>query len=262
MSRGVLVRNQAFTALSNCCVKSTGDPCTIIEEGGTARLHACTLLDSGVGVSVQGAQSRAHASHCSFHGNSSGARAMAGARLIADACTSSRRKYAGYEAKNPRTLVELTSCTSTSDMIGCRVEAGAKLTATKVSATKSEFGGFCAQIAGKLVLRDCVAANCGEHGVHADGEGTKVNADGCTLQTNGLMGVCAIHSAVVDGKGCRSSGHMAAAYMADKNGVMTVSSSFSEGDSVGCAVEWEGDARTVDMDRVTVDGTLTSSKLP
>lgn len=62
--------------------------------------------------------------------------------------------------------MELTSCTSAADKKACQVQHGARMTAENVSVTKSESSGFCARTSGELVLRECMADTCKEHGVH------------------------------------------------------------------------------------------------
>lgn len=107
-------------------------------------------------------------------------------------------------------------------------------------------------------MKECVPASCAEYGVLAVREGTKVDAEGCTLQENVESGICARNKAVVDVRDCRSSRHTHAGYLSDTRAVMTASSSCIQGDNEGCVVNRGGE---LTMDQVSVDGTLQSGKL-
>lgn len=91
--------------------------------------------------------------------------AIGGAHLIADARTSSDNRELGYRAEGQGSLVELTGCISFDDISCCSALHGAQLPAQNVSVTKSQLVGFFAHYSGKLVLRQCVATNCKDHGV-------------------------------------------------------------------------------------------------
>ena len=102
-----------------------------------------------------------------------------------------------------------------------------------------------------MVLKDCSAESCGDAGVHAPGQESKVHVEGCTFKQNGELGVVARQQAEVTVKGCHGSQHSTAGYYAAGYAQMRVSSSVSEGDKQGCSAE--GGAQLT-MEEVTVNG--------
>lgn len=66
---------------------------------------------------------------------------------------------------------------------------------------------------GSAVLQECTASNCGMHKVSAEYEGSRLEVDACTLQQNGRIGAFASMHAVVEMRGCSSSGHKAPGYV-------------------------------------------------
>lgn len=146
-------------------------------------------------------------------------------------------------------------------------DARCSATATRLAVTNSRHAGYWVVGSADVVLQDCSANSCGGHGVHCEGPGSKVHAEGCTFQSNGGYGVLAEGEAEVTVKGCHSSQHCRAAgyraaaasgYRAANIGArMEVSDSVSEGDRQGCSVDAVGQLTT---EKFTLDGTLYSAR--
>ena len=111
---------------------------------------------------------------------------------------------------------------------------------------------------GDMALTDCSAQSCGIAGVRAYGEGCKVHVEGCTFKQNSEWGVLAELHAEVIVKGCHSSQHVNAGYVAVANAQVNLSC-VSEGDRKGCST---GGGGRLTLEDVTVNGTLQSGQMP
>lgn len=206
MCFGVLVIH-ASAELVQCNVSDSLRDC-IRFRSASGKLDPCTLSGSksSHGLCVIGAGSCVHAAQCHFLGNTEqcGATARGGGRLTADACMSSDNRV-GYSACREGSVLVLTNCSSTCDGSGCVVQLAGKLTANHVLFTECGLSGCTVASVGSAELWDCRAENCGDHGVWAQEERSRVEMEHCTLQNIGKYGVFAHNKAMVQSRDCRFS---------------------------------------------------------
>lgn len=263
MRFGLDVCTLASAQLADCSVTGTESMCVRFQKGGTGNLKNCTLEGSkSDGLYVDGEGSRAVVCNCQFIQNECGAVAVNAGVLTADGCASSGNKNEGYIA-SAKGVVELTSCTSDGDggddWGGCAARTEGKLTGHKVTVTASAADGFRVEGEGEVVLRECSATKCKENGIYASMKGSRLDAEGCTVERNGECGVCAESNSVVEVRNCRSVGNTNQGYCATGGAQMTVTSSSSNGDEAGCSTD---DGGALNMEAVTVNGISQSGKLP
>lgn len=192
---GVDIRTDTSKAvLQDCSVSDCACACVLVREGGAARMIGCKLARSKTrqGLYVVGSGTFAEASRCQFVGNARfGAAAIDGGWITAQGCESIRNKLSGFLSQGSGTVVELSGCTSEGDQKGCEVNRGGRLTAHKVWVACSTLSGFGIFSEGNVILRDCVAKECGLQGLYVRGVGSRADVARCQFVQNMYSGAVA-----------------------------------------------------------------------
>ena len=127
-----------------------------------------------------------------------------GSRLEAQECTLQKNVHCGVMAAGAAEVL-MRGCDSTDNgSDGIVAEPKAKLTAEDCSASFCKGTGFSVHSGACVALQKCTAARKSIHGVYAADKGSRLEAQGCTLEQNAHCGAMSASTAEEVVSGCHS----------------------------------------------------------
>lgn len=184
MRWGVCISTQATATMSGCTVSETQLQCVLVMCGGTLWATSCTVEDSDAqqGLLCRDEGSSVDASSCVFKNNAgSGVAAGRGATVAVRDCRCSHNKLAGLAVKDQGSVLRVTGGVSMVNQVGLHAFDGGRLAAHNVVVSTSLLQGLSVRSQGVAVLSECCVRRCGMEGLHAQHEGSVLEAEGCTV---------------------------------------------------------------------------------
>ena len=204
----------------------TGAVCTA--SFTNVKFHACTLVvrngaqvtlqepffadmaaaAAGLSIFASGEGTTVLVQGGSIEGGTQGVTVQAGARLEASGLDVTKVDALGLQVQGRSSQLLLTAC-QVHALLPCPVET-------------YHTDGVLVQAGGSAQLKQCHMSACGS-GVVAEYEGSRLEAEGCTLQKNVQCGVLAVDAAEVVVRGCHSTDNGMQGFAADRKATLTAS---------------------------------------